>query len=186
MYIWIVAIVIRLVLPPVVLKSPWWGMVLLLLVDWFDLEIIKWTGTWTGTDISFAFYQRYDKLLDLYMFSWSMVPVWRMWDMYAKQTATVLFLFRLVGVVLFEFTGLRYLLLMFPNVYEFFYIAVAYSKWKDESFAFVSQKQPWLLALYLLVPKLVEEYAIHINEARVMAHLKHDLLHWPKTPFDRY
>ena len=81
------------------------------------------------------------------------------WEGRARTIAVALYAYRLVGFVLFELMGERALLLVFPNVFEFWFLLVAavgparVAGWSIGRLAVV------LLALTLL--KEGQEWAIH-------------------------
>jgi hypothetical protein len=68
-------------------------------------------------------YQPYDKALDVYSLSVTMLATLRNWQsLCAVRIARVLFYFRLVGVLAFELTGWRPMLLVFANTFEYFFV----------------------------------------------------------------
>ena len=107
-------------------------------------------------------YQRFDKLADLvYMgcFLW----VSRRWRGPAKTWAAALFAFRMVGLLAFEATQARWLLLAFPNVFEFWYLANAgILHWRPTRV--LSSRAAALLLVTLLPLKLFQEYALHYGK----------------------
>jgi hypothetical protein len=103
-------------------------------------------------------YQSLDKWLDqVYLFAF-LVVAWR-WSDPARSIALALYAYRLVGFVLFELTGERLLLLVFPNVFELWFLLVAavgpmrVAGWPAARLAVV------LLALTAV--KEAQEWAIH-------------------------
>ena len=69
-------------------------------------------------------YQGYDKAMDVYYLSIAYLAMLRNWtDLTALTVGRVLFFYRLVGVIAFESTQWRPLLLIFPNTFEYFFIA---------------------------------------------------------------
>src|SRR5690606_5460592 len=75
------------------------------------------------TNLDLAGYQGYDKALDIYYLSIAYVATLRNWvNLFAFRVSRVLFYLRLAGVVLFELTGWRLLLFIFPNTFEYFFI----------------------------------------------------------------
>jgi hypothetical protein len=102
-----------------VLRWPLAGGVLAILVDLSDLllrDILDLGGV--------GDYQSFDKWLDLvYLVTFLIVAL--RWDGRARSIAAALFAFRLAGFVLFEVSGERALLLLFPNVFEFWFLLVA-------------------------------------------------------------
>jgi hypothetical protein len=113
----IVAIRIAGSLP--VLRWPFAGGVLAIIVDLSDLLLRDLLGVGGVVD-----YQRLDKWLDqVYMLAF-LVVAWR-WTGIARPVAIALYAYRLVGFVAFELTGERSLLLLFPNVFEVWFLVVA-------------------------------------------------------------
>lgn len=107
-------------------------------------------------------YQRFDKVADLvYMgcFLW----VSRRWRGPAKSVAAWLFGFRVVGLVAFEATEARWVLLVFPNLFEFWYLANAgILHWRPRK-VLEGRTAVYLLA-GLLPLKLFQEYALHYGQ----------------------
>ena len=69
-------------------------------------------------------YQALDKWLDLsYMVTFLIVAL--RWKGPARTVAAALFALRLVGFATFEATGNRWVLLAFPNAFEFWFVFVA-------------------------------------------------------------
>ena len=80
----------------------------------------------------------------------------------AFRIAQFLFYYRLVGVVLFELSDSRLMLLLFPNTFEYFFILYEVVRLRHEPSRFSARF--WLLAaagLWVFV-KLPQEYWIHI------------------------
>lgn len=102
-----------------VLRWPLAGGILAVLVDLSDL-LLRDTLDLGGVPD----YQSLDKWLDqVYMGLFLLVAL--RWQGVERSVAVGLYLFRLVGFVLFELTGERSVLLLFPNVFEFWFLAVA-------------------------------------------------------------
>ena len=69
-------------------------------------------------------YQGYDKALDIYYLAIAYLSTMQNWtNLYAFGMSRFLWYYRLVGVLLFEFTQIRAMLLLFPNTFEYFFIA---------------------------------------------------------------
>ena len=82
----------------------------------------------------------------------------------ARNTSVVLFAYRLLGLILFEITGIRKLFFFFPNLFENFYLFYAIA---NRFFPkLVPKTLVWLLAALLLlyIPKMVQEWALHYAE----------------------
>ena len=102
-----------------VLRWPLAGAIIAMLVDLSDLfmmDLIHLGGV--------KHYQAFDKYLDqVYMLTFLAVAL--RWQPLPRNIAVALYLHRLVGFVVFEVTESRGLLLLFPNVFEFWFVFVA-------------------------------------------------------------
>lgn len=177
---------LRLLIPLYIFKKPFWGMVLAVLLDGIEMELLKFLGFWLDPNffLDFGPYQRMDKLLDTYMSTIALFVSLSWPELLAKRASEALYLIRLVGVILFELTQIRILLFFFPNLFEFFFLFSAYMQEYFPNFRFQNRKRLGLILFLLLIPKLAEEYLLHILEARPWTHFKHDILNFPRTPFD--
>ena len=108
----------RLLVP---LLIPWYplpGVVAALVLDAVDQTLFQ-----SFTRLPLAFYQSYDKALDVYYLSIAYISTLRNWtNHFAFRVSAFLFYFRLAGVALFELTEWRLLLFIFPNTFEYFFI----------------------------------------------------------------
>jgi hypothetical protein len=102
-----------------VLRWPLPGAILAILVDLSDLllrDVLDLGGV--------GDYQALDKWLDQVYLATFLIVALR-WQGPARSIAVALYAWRLVGFVLFELTGERSLLLVFPNVFELWFLLVA-------------------------------------------------------------
>jgi hypothetical protein len=136
-----------------VLRWPLAGGVLAILVDLSDLLLRDALDLGGVGD-----YQSLDKWLDqVYLGTFLLVAL--RWDGRARWIAVALYVYRLAGFVLFELTDARPLLLVFPNVFELWFLVVAalsparVAGWSGARLAVV------LLALTAV--KEVQEWALH-------------------------
>ncbi len=81
------------------------------------------------------------------------------WAGWPRRIAVALYVFRLVGFVAFELTGDRGLLLLFPNVFELWFLLVAAAG--PARIAGWSTPRYVLSLVILTVVKEVQEWAIH-------------------------
>lgn len=104
-------------------------------------------------------YQLLDKVLDqVYLLLFLVVAL--RWEGVERRVAVALYLFRLVGSALFLLTDERLVLLLFPNVFETWFLLVALLHHRREPVRWT----PALLAVALAgttAAKLVQEWAIH-------------------------
>ncbi|HWM12685.1 MAG TPA: hypothetical protein VNO82_25215 [Solirubrobacteraceae bacterium] len=157
----VVAVVLARLLVPLLIPRIPLVIVVVLVLDAVDQTLL---ATFTDVDTSeTGSYQSVDKALDIYYLSIGYLATLRNWTSIAAfRIAQFLFSYRLVGVVLFELTDDRLMLLLFPNTFEYFFIAyeIARSRYEPSRFS----ARFWLLVaagLWIFV-KLPQEYWIHI------------------------
>ena len=89
----------------------------------------------------------------------------RNWTSHAAfRVAQFLFYYRLVGVLAFELTGERAMLLLFPNTFEFFFIVYALIALRWEPSRWPARFWVPTAAVLWIFVKLPQEYWIHIAQ----------------------
>ena len=165
----LIVVLIRLVVPLSIFRWPLAGGIAAVAVDALDvvlIEVIDLGG--------FGNYAALDKALDTYYLSFEMI-VSLGWTPLAKWTSVSLFVYRVVGVIAFEITQTRWLLLVFPNVFENFYLVYLTLIRLFPAF----QLTPRALAALLVavtVPKLAQEWLLHYAEAQPWDWIKTHIL----------
>jgi len=102
-----------------VLRWPLAGAFIALFADLTDLFLREWLQLGGVKD-----YQRFDKWLDqAYMLTFLAVAL--RWQALPRNIAVALYTFRLAGFITFEITADRDILLLFPNVFEYWFIFIA-------------------------------------------------------------
>ena len=137
-----------------VLRWPLAGAVLAILVDLSDLLLRDVLDLGGIPD-----YQAFDKWIDqVYLGAFLLVAL--RWSGVERTVAVALYGWRMVGFVAFEATGDRNLLLVFPNVFELWFLAVAAIHRFRPGFTW---RRPVLAAtlLALLGLKELHEWALH-------------------------
>ena len=152
----------RLLLPLLILRYPLPAIVACLVLDGVDQTIFQAFG------YDPPGYQGYDKAMDVYYLAIAYLATLRNWDsLKAFRVGRFLFFFRLVGVVIFELTHARPLLLLFPNTFEYFFIAyeAARSRWSPRRLGL----REWIVvaAVIWVVVKLPQEYWLHVAQLDV-------------------
>src|SRR3954454_7412120 len=110
-------------------------------------------------------YQSYDKAMDVYYLAMAYLATLRNWaSLPAYQVSRFLYFYRLVGVVAFELTQTRALLLIFPNTFEYFFIAyeAIRARWRTTRWGL----RWWIgVAAFIWVfIKLPQEWWIHVAQ----------------------
>jgi hypothetical protein len=157
--VFLVVVGARFLVPLLIPRYPLPAILAALILDGVDQTIFQ----------SFGFdppgYQGYDKAMDVYYLAIAYLSTMRNWTSRpAVLVARFLYFYRLFGVVAFELTESRTLLLIFPNTFEYFFIAYeAYRLFWNP--ARVSLRS-WIItagAIWVFV-KLPQEWWIHIAQ----------------------
>lgn len=102
-----------------VLFFPFPGAIIAMLTDQSDLFLMNLIHAGGVRD-----YQEFDKLLDqVYMLTFLIVAL--RWQGIPRTIAVGLYIYRVIGVITFEVTGERDILIIFPNLFEFWFVFVA-------------------------------------------------------------
>jgi hypothetical protein len=118
-FVILAVILARLLVPLLIIRWPLPAIVASLILDAVDQTVFQAVAP--GADL--AGYQSYDKALDVYYLVIAYISTLRNWtSQFAVSIARFLIFYRLVGVVAFELTGIRELLFIFPNTFEYFFI----------------------------------------------------------------
>lgn len=150
----------RFFVPLSIPRYPLPGILASLVLDAVDQTIFQ---QFPGLDL--GSYQGYDKAFDIYYLSIAYISTLRNWkNHFAFQVSRFLFYWRLVGVVLFELTQLRLLLLIFPNTFEYFFIFYEAYRLRWDPKLMSKKKVIVFASLIWIVIKLPQEYWIHISQ----------------------
>jgi hypothetical protein len=164
----------RFLVPLLIPRFPLPAIVAALVLDGMDQTIFQWFG------YDPPGYQGYDKAMDVYYLAIAYLTTLRNWTSRpAVDIARFLYFYRLVGVVAFELTEWRPLLLIFPNTFEYFFIAYEIVRLRRDPTRY--QWRFWLYtaaAIWIFV-KLPQEYWIHIAQLDVTD----TIAEWPWASF---
>lgn len=156
--VFITVVLVRFFLPLLIPRFPLPAVVACLVVDAADQTIFQ-----AFTDDPLLGYQAYDKALDVYYLAIAYISTMRNWrDPIAFQVSRFLFLYRLVGVTLFELLHWRFLLLVFPNAFEYVFIAYESIRVRWSPLRLTALGVVALTAFIWVFVKLPQEYWIHI------------------------
>ena len=131
------------------------GAFIAILVDFSDLF---W---WNLIDLGgLRNYQAFDKWIDLVYMGTFLLASLR-WRGLARNVALALFGYRMIGVAAFELTQARWLLMVFPNVFEFWFVFVAARNHFAPRYQLTALRAGlWFLAVLAL--KEGQEYFLHV------------------------
>ncbi|NLA37661.1 MAG: hypothetical protein GX868_18510 [Actinobacteria bacterium] len=154
----VVVLAARVFVPLFIPRFPLPAIVAALLIDGIDQTIFQ-----SVTSDPLEWYQSYDKALDIYYLAIAYMSAMRNWrEPVAFDIARFLYLYRLVGVALFETTQWRWLLMVFPNTFEYFFIAYELVRTRWSPFRLRPRQVALIAAAIWLFIKLPQEWWIHV------------------------
>jgi len=157
--VFLVVVGCRFLVPLLIPRFPLPAIIACLVLDAVDQSIFQAFG------YDPPGYQSYDKAMDVYYLAIAYLSTLRNWSSVAAyRVGRFLYFYRLVGVVAFELTQVRSLLLIFPNTFEYFFIAyeAIRSRWATTRWGL----RWWVgaAALIWVFVKLPQEWWIHVAQ----------------------
>ena len=169
--IFLVVVGLRFGIPLLIPKFPLPAILVCLVLDAADQTIFQ-----QYTDLNLDGYQGYDKALDIFYLAIAYLSTVRNWfDPIAYGAARFLWYYRLVGVVLFELLDNRAILLIFPNTFEYFFIAYEAVRcmWDPTR---LRKRQVYLTVAFIWIfIKLPQEWWLHIAQLDFTDFMKVDV-----------
>jgi hypothetical protein len=170
-------VALRVLVPLAIPSLPLPAMLLALVIDGVDQTIFQ-----TFTSLDLTGYQQYDKALDVYYLSIAYVATLRNWtNPDAFKVSRLLYYYRLGGVVLFELSQVRVLLLVFPNTFEYFFDLYEAIRVRWDPRRMSRALVIGAAAFIWVVIKLPQEWWIHVAQLDVTDLLKTSVFGVPTT-----
>ena len=157
-----IVIALRLVLPLTILRWPLAGGLLAMVIDALDVVMVDALASALGQAPEFGpFYAQIDKWLDTYYLALELVVSRRWTEPILRRTVAGLFAWRLIGVILFELTGQRPLLVVFPNLFENVFLFVLIARRFAPGLLPRTWGQMLVVLALLYIPKAIQEWVLH-------------------------
>jgi hypothetical protein len=160
----VVALVLgsRLIVPLAIPRRPVPALLAAFILDAVDQTVLQATGT------EFEDYQGYDKALDVYYLAIAYASMLRNWTPgLAFTIARALWYYRLIGIALFAVSGERWLLLVFPNTFEYFFLAYELVRTRWDPRRLPDRVVLALAAGIWVFVKLPQEWWLHVEQRDV-------------------
>jgi heme/copper-type cytochrome/quinol oxidase subunit 4 len=169
----------RFLIPLTIPRFPLPGVIAALIIDAIDQTIFQ-----TFTNLNLDGYQGYDKALDIYYLTIAYIATLRNWgNLFAFKVSRFLWYYRLFGVTLFELTyeppGERWLLLIFPNTFEYFFIFYEFVRLRWDPVRLTKRANIIAAAFIWIFIKLPMEWWIHIAQLDMTDFLKENVFGVP-------
>lgn len=172
-----IVVALRLILPLSILRWPLAGGVLALVADALDVVAVDGIAAALGQPGEFGpYYAQIDKWLDTYYLALELIVALRWSEARPRGAAILLFVWRLAGVIAFEVTAYRPLLLIFPNLFENFYLYILIVRRWFPRLMPKTMRQLLVVLAVLLVPKLIQEWALHWEELHPWQWFRNEVL----------
>lgn len=158
--VFLVVLALRFIIPLFIPRFPLPAIIAALVLDAADQTIFQ-----QFTELNLAGYQNYDKALDIFYLTIAFLAVYRNWtNTTAINVARILWYYRLFGVWLFEVLQERWLLFVFPNTFEYFFIAYVAIGTQWDPRRLTDRAVIGLAAFIWIFVKLPQEWWIHIAQ----------------------
>ncbi len=160
-----IVIALRILVPLTILRWPLAGGIVAMLLDALDVVLVDAIARALGEPAEFGpFYAQIDKWLDTWYLTLEVIVARRWPETLLRRTAFLLFAWRLVGVVLFEVSGIRPLLVVFPNLFENFFLYILVVRRFAARLVPRTIPQLILVLVVLYIPKAIQEWVLHWEE----------------------
>ncbi len=155
---YLILTLVRLVAPLSILRFSLLGILLSAYLDYID-----WNYLGVSNDKEMLFYQNWDKFMDIFYLALAWIVSFSWKDKLARITSSALFIWRVFGIPAAFFID-RSLLILFPNVFEWFFIFYLFFVFlKKQKILFTSRKILFIVLISLTIPKLAQEYFMHVR-----------------------
>jgi hypothetical protein len=151
---------LRLLIPLAIPLYPLPAILAAFLLDGVDQAIFQ-----RYTTLDLGFYQGYDKALDVYYLTLAYIATLRNWTHRSGfGVSRFLLYYRFVGVVLFELSQVRAVLLLFPNTFEYFFDFYEGVRLRWDPRRMSRRLVIGAAAFIWIVIKLPQEYILHVAQ----------------------
>ena len=154
----LIVVAIRVVVPLSIFRWPFFGAVASIIADALDIVLVTLLHRYAGLPPVWS-YHEFDKYLDTYYLAIEVIVAQR-WPELPRWIASALFVDRLIGVTLFEATGIRVFLFAFPALIDFYFLFYTAARQFAPDYE-VTPRRHVMWLIILLIPKMFQEYAIH-------------------------
>ena len=164
---WLVSSLIRLVIPFSIFVWPFWGSVASVLADIFDVVIEDLLGV-----RDFSLYNQIDKFWDTYFYIIQALVARKWKNQLAQKIAWGLLAYRFIGVVIYELWPQRWLLMVFPNVFIWFFLFYVFTTRLLQKDFITSPSNALFWVVLFAIPKIYQEYLFHVVQIPLYQTLK--------------
>ena len=152
-------------MPISIFRWPLMGGVVAMLLDGADVILADFLAKSLGETLVVQLdYHSLEKWLDMYYLLFEFIVSLKWINRLARNTSVALFVFRTIGFVLFEVTGIRKMLFFFPNLFENFFLYYLAAKRFFPKLVPKTLLQLTAVLVILYIPKFAQEWILHYKE----------------------
>jgi len=149
---------LRLIVPFSIFKFGLWGVLASILADWIDFDTLLLGNIRVDQPKLTPYYQKFDKALDSFYLTFIAILVLNKFSHPISTICLVLYIYRMLGFILFEITKNRKFFVIAPNFFENFCLVILFfSKFSLE----INYKSLFLPVLLSFIVKMLQEIFIH-------------------------
>jgi hypothetical protein len=158
-----IVIGLRILLPLTIFRWRLFGTIISPLLDAIDVVLVDvLVLVLNEPQVGFGnHYQFIDKWLDMYYLTFEVIVSFWWTNKLARNTSIILYVYRFIGLILFEITGIRKLFFIFPNLFENFFMYYVIAQKYFPKYLPKTKKQLTILLVLLYIPKLGQEWMLH-------------------------
>lgn len=158
-YVFILVYLLRVFSPLLIFTYPVFAVIFNVFLDIID-------GDTSSNFLTKKQYQHMDKLLDFWWLT--VVMIWSFPNLIAyKWPLLALYLYRFIGVLVFEYTGNRKTIFFFPNFFENLFFLVFFANYYP-GFNNLFQNNKFTFILLAFLIKIGHEYWLHVMEKSIL------------------
>jgi len=174
----LIVIALRLIIPLTIFRWRLSGSIVSMILDGIDVVLVDLIANLIGEQPGFGSqYHALDKWLDTYYLSFELIVSLKWTNTLARNASIALFAWRTIGFIAFELTGIRKILLFFPNLFENFFVYYLFVERFLPKLVPKTKKQLFITLGLLYIPKFGQEWLLHWQQAQPW--------NWFKTIFFR-
>lgn len=172
-------VLLRLIFPLLIFISAPAVTIISVILDAFDGEIFKRSG------YARPEYSLYDKILDYWWYIWILFYILYI-DIPLKGLFIFLFCYRSIGQILFLIFKKGYLLLFFPNIFEYLFFYYLVAKIFNRESVLMNGLYLILALTIISIFKFIQETIVHVKQINFSGVYLGKTTYWPSVTTNPY
>ncbi|MFA6016643.1 MAG: hypothetical protein WC744_00985 [Patescibacteria group bacterium] len=166
-------VILRVLSAPLIFVWPLPAIILSFFLDVIDIEFAS------RKVLTLSEYERYDKMLDLWWYFNAVIFSW-LYLLDYKIILLILFVFRMIGNIIFIIKNDRKIFFAFPNFFENIFFLIFFSTYFKQLNFLLDKKYFYFSIAIVTVLKIFQEWWIHIARISIPEHFFGKKRNWRK------